>query len=235
LNLRRDIDLVDKKTSQEGNHTLHKTFFEHSRAVCDLFEAEPVVTLAERLIGGTHCPHPTPSSLVAHVFHNNAYVVRPGTRGQAPSWHQDDPPHVLTFDGTPLPGNVDLPVLALTCLYYLSDCVSLDDGPTRVIPASHRFGVGCTNQLGEKRAESGHVACMEPAGSVVIVNCQVWHRGAAVTGSRGRYTMQVSYGRRLVGHKYFPFMNYQMPKHVYATASDRRKRLLGFLPHGAYG
>jgi hypothetical protein len=39
---------------------------------------------------------------------------------------------------------------------------------------------------------------------------------------------QVSYARRLIGHKYFPFMNYQMPEHVYAGANPRLKRLLGF-------
>ena len=41
--------------------------------------------------------------------------------------------------------------------------------------------------------------------------------------------------RRLIGHKYFPFMNYQMPEHVYADANPRLRRLLGFLPSGAYG
>ena len=30
-------------------------------------------------------------------------------------------------------------------------------------------------------------------------------------------------------------MNYQMPEHVYQDADPRLKRLLGFLPHGAYG
>jgi hypothetical protein len=30
-------------------------------------------------------------------------------------------------------------------------------------------------------------------------------------------------------------MNYQMPERIYRDADERRKRLLGFLPHGAYG
>jgi hypothetical protein len=46
---------------------------------------------------------------------------------------------------------------------------------------------------------------------------------------------QVSYGRRLVNHFFYPFMNYQMPEHVYRDANPRLKRLLGFLPSGAYG
>jgi hypothetical protein len=46
---------------------------------------------------------------------------------------------------------------------------------------------------------------------------------------------QISYARRIIGHKYKPFMNYQMPEHVYRDADDRLKRLLGFPPSGAYG
>jgi len=45
----------------------------------------------------------------------------------------------------------------------------------------------------------------------------------------------VTYGRRLVGHKYYPFMNYNMPESVHKDASPRLRRLLGFLNHGAYG
>jgi len=68
-----------------------------------------------------------------------------------------------------------------------------------------------------------------------MFNCQVWHRGGANLGQRTRYVTQVTYARRLVGHKYHPFMNYQMPEHVYREADPRLRRLLGFLPHGAYG
>jgi len=69
----------------------------------------------------------------------------------------------------------------------------------------------------------------------VMFNNQVWHRGAPNTSDRVRYMTQVSYARRIIGHRYFPFMNYQMPEHCYAGASPRKKRLLGFLPTGAYG
>lgn len=72
-------------------------------------------------------------------------------------------------------------------------------------------------------------------GSAVCFNNQVWHRGAPNLSDKARYITQVSYAKRLVGHKYYPFMNYQMPEHCYANASPRLKTLLGFLPHGAYG
>jgi hypothetical protein len=48
---------------------------------------------------------------------------------------------------------------------------------------------------------------------------------------------QVSYARRIIGHRYFPFMNYQMPTHCTAGLENnpRKKRLMGFLPSGPYG
>ncbi|MEI6432989.1 MAG: mitomycin antibiotics/polyketide fumonisin biosynthesis protein, partial [bacterium] len=63
----------------------------------------------------------------------------------------------------------------------------------------------------------------------------VWHRGGPNLSDRVRYMTQISYGRRMVGHFHYPFMNYQMPAHCYENANPRLKRLLGFLPSGAYG
>ena len=73
------------------------------------------------------------------------------------------------------------------------------------------------------------------AGSVIMFNNQVWHRGGPNQSDRTRYITQITYARRIIGHKYFPFMNYEMPEHVFADADERKKRLLGFLPSGAYG
>lgn len=60
-------------------------------------------------------------------------------------------------------------------------------------------------------------------------------RGSRNDSQVTRYITQVTYAKRLVGHKYYPFMNYQMPSHCYEGASSRLKQLLGFLPNGAYG
>ncbi len=68
-----------------------------------------------------------------------------------------------------------------------------------------------------------------------MFNNQVWHRGAPNRSEQARAITQVSYGRRMVGHFFYPFMNYHMPEHVYSGAGPRLKRLLGFLPSGAYG
>jgi ectoine hydroxylase-related dioxygenase (phytanoyl-CoA dioxygenase family) len=130
---------------------------------------------------------------------------------------------------------VRLPVLLFSCNYYLTDVTEIQHGPTQVVPGSHLFGAGPPASLEGTLWEDKMFNCLGKAGSVIMFNNQVWHRGAPNRSSRTRYVTQVSYGRRLIGHKYYPFMNYQMPEHVYRDANPRLKRLLGFLPSGAYG
>ena len=200
---------------------LRVRMFEVSDANRGLFEQEPVVSFAEALIDGP-----------CHVMHNNSFITKPG--GGIDGWHQDDPPHYLVTHGEP-PTNVRLPVLLFTANYYLTDVDDAKYGGTEVVPRSHLFGRGCPGKLGGTEWEKLAVPCLGKAGSVVMFNNQVWHRGGPNRSERTRYITQVSYARRIIGHKYYPFMNYQMPEHVYRDASPRMKRLLGFLPMGAYG
>src|SRR5207248_8217289 len=108
-------------------------------------------------------------------------------------------------------------------------------GPTEAIPGSHLFGSTPPASMDGTQWEKSVVQCVGRAGSVVMFNNQVWHRGAPNRSDRVRYMTQISYARRIIGHRYFPFMNYQMPENVYRDANPRKKRLLGFLPTGSYG
>lgn len=221
--LKTDLDraLVENDEEGDGIIQLHHRMFEVSPMNVSLFDLEPIATFAEALIGTT-----------THVIHNNSFRVPLG-KGIT-TWHQDDPPHYLVLEGEP-PKNVRLPVLLFTANYYLTDVPTPDYGPTQVIPGSHLFGASSPPNMEGTQWEEKIVSCCGPAGSVVMFNNQVWHRGGPNQSDRVRYMTQVSYARRLVGHKYAPFMNYQMPEHVYRDASPRLKRLLGFLPSGAYG
>jgi ectoine hydroxylase-related dioxygenase (phytanoyl-CoA dioxygenase family) len=217
---------LDRRLSELGNYQggafpLQTRMFESSPTNVRLFGMEPIVTFAERLVGAS-----------CHVVHNNAFLTRTGEG--ITTWHQDDPPHYIVTHGEP-PTNVRLPVLLFTCNYYLTDVTELQHGPTQLIPGSHLFGASPPPSLEGTKWEEMIFNCFGGAGSVIMFNNQVWHRGAPNTSSRTRYVNQVSYGRRMVGHKYYPFMNYQMPEHVYKDANPRLKRLLGFLPSGAYG
>jgi ectoine hydroxylase-related dioxygenase (phytanoyl-CoA dioxygenase family) len=231
--LKADLDrALEKADPSSPRIRIRNRMFETSAANVRLFDMEPIVTFAEQAIQPD-----------CHVIHNNGFISPPG--GGITGWHQDDAPHLIVKKGKP-PANIVLPCLLFTANYYLTDVEALVNGPTQVVPRSHLFGKsppdsgfiakdGKPNGLADTEYEKKIVSCLGPAGSVVIFNNQVWHRGAPNLSDRSRYMAQVSYARRLVGHKYFPFMNYQMPEHVYKDAGPRLKRLLGFLPSGAYG
>lgn len=220
--LRADLDhAMPERGKIGGGIELCERMFEVSRANLRLFDLEPIVSFAEALID-TPC----------HVVHNNSFKSL--IDGGITTWHQDDPPHYLVTEGDP-PTNVRLPVLLFTANYVLTDVLEPEYGPMQLIPGSHLLGRRCPPRMEGSGLEDRIVSTCGPAGSVTMFNCQVWHRGAPNTSDRIRYMAQCTYGRRIVGHKYFPFMNYEMPEHVYADASPRLKRLLGFLPHGPYG
>lgn len=222
--LRAELDERLKEGEQEdidANLRLRTRLFETSDANLRLFDMEPIVSLAEALVA-KNC----------HVIHNNSFIVKPG--GGITSWHQDDAPHYLVTNGRP-PRNVRLPVLFFTANYYLTDVTRVEHGGTEVIPRSHLLGQACTPTLDGTPFEKKIKYNLGNAGSVVMFNNQVWHRGGPNQSDRTRYITQVTYARRIIGHKYYPFMNYMMPEHVYKEADPRRRRLLGFLEHGAYG
>jgi ectoine hydroxylase-related dioxygenase (phytanoyl-CoA dioxygenase family) len=221
--LKADLEAALDEHEDNGVHIidLHHRMFERSHANLRLFDMEPIATFAEKLVEAS-----------CHVVHNNSFRTPLG-KGIT-TWHQDDAPHYLVTHGEP-PTNVRLPVLLFTANYYLTDVPTVDHGPTQFIPGSHLFGAKSPTVMEGTQWEPQIVSCLGGAGSVVLFNNQVWHRGAPNLSDRPRLMTQVSYGRRMVNHFYYPFMNYQMPEHVYKDANPRLKRLLGFLPSGAYG
>jgi ectoine hydroxylase-related dioxygenase (phytanoyl-CoA dioxygenase family) len=238
--LREDLD---RDIAQQPPLPNQKIFFSHrmferSQANLDLFELEPMISFAEKLIGDTDDESAInksgiTSSNTVHVIHNNSFVLTPHNQGLANStWHQDDSLHITSLDGKPLK-NFRLNVLAFTINFYLTDVTTVENGPTEVVPGSHLFGKPCPPQIDPDELEIH--SCIAPMGSAVCFNNQVWHRGAPNLSAKSRYVTQVTYAKRIVGHKHYPFMNYQMPEHCFANASPRLKTLLGFLPRGAYG
>ncbi len=226
-----DDDPYGKLSSRNSvkNICLCHRMFEHSPANLNLFDLEPIVSFAEALVA-------TNSHVInnnsCHVINNNSFVTYPG--GGITSWHQDDPPHMIVTDGEP-PTNIQLPVLAFTCNYYLTDVTEVEQGGTELIPGSHLFGADARKADFNGEWKDKIHYNLGKAGSVIMFNNQVWHRGGPNRTNRKRYITLITYARRFIGHKYFPFMNYTMPEHVYKDVNPRLKRLLGFLEHGAYG
>mmetsp|Transcript_33124 Transcript_33124/g.51776 ORF Transcript_33124/g.51776 Transcript_33124/m.51776 type:complete len:85 (-) Transcript_33124:133-387(-) len=81
--------------------------------------------------------------------------------------------------------------------------------------------------------------CVAPAvtaGTCLIISSAVWHRGCRVSREGNpRYLFQVSYGRRLVGHKHKSIMDYTLPRGVrQLLVSEEDRQLMGYLQGGAY-
>ena len=245
--LKKDLDNAHFLKRNKNKRGIIKRIFENSPSNLELFWQEPITTFAERLIADNGSDEVLlgedlqaytkgiPSANEVHIIHNNSFIIGNGKNGLGGnSWHQDDTPHITSLDGKPLT-NIRLNVLAVTCLYYLTDVFTENNGPTQFIKGSHLFGLHCTNERAYSHQDK-LVSALGPAGTCVIVNNQTWHRGSPNNSDVDRYCTQITYAKRLVGHKYGTFMNYKMPEKIYEDINDTRKlRLLGFLGHGAYG
>jgi ectoine hydroxylase-related dioxygenase (phytanoyl-CoA dioxygenase family) len=227
----KQIKCLKKGKSNGVRHVVHKRFFERSSVTVDLIENSKLTSFAQFVIGDVPVSRPGGNSLQAHVIHNNAYSVPPGGRGQAPSWHVDDPmQQIIIEEGSELPSNVRLPILATTCMLWLSDCTTVENGPTHIVPGSHRLGKVVDPELAERRG----IPMCGSTGTAIFINPNVWHRGCQNISNVPRDTFQITYARRIIGHKFGSIMNYVMPENVLKKRNQKTKERMGFLEGGAY-
>ncbi len=222
----------DKKKDAKGKrHDVHKCFFENSTATVDLIENSKLTDFVQYVIADVPGNREGSNSLTAHMIHNNAFIVPPGGRGQAPSWHVDDPlQQIIIPNNYTLPPNIRLPVLSCTYMIWLSDCDTPANGPTYVVPGSHRYG----RTINFAEADRKGVPCCGKAGTAILINSNVWHRGCENISNVPRETLQISFGRRMIGHMFKTIMDYKMPTHVYEGRSQQLKERMGFLQGGAF-
>jgi len=167
----KDLDYVENRVSKKkkygDGHFVHKCFFENSKRTVDLVESSILTDFAQYIIADV--PGSRGNGLFAHLIHNNAFIVPPNGRGQAPTYHMDDMlQNVIIPENEELPENIKLPVLLVTWMIWLSDCLTPENGPTYVVPGSHRFG----KQLDPKKAEELGIPTCGPKGTAVLINNQ---------------------------------------------------------------
>jgi len=186
----------------------------------DLLDRSPVIELVEEVLGNT-----------CHLISENAIYTRPGQGIDA--WHVDEVVHFPRPADVPLDPRIPVPCFVVQALYYLVD-VDEAIGPTQFVPGSQRSGRKPDPELVYEG--KGVVSVIAQAGDCLLQNGQAWHRGATnMTSDRSRVVQQVSYGRRFIQQRFYPFVNYHMPEDLLARSSPRRQRLLGIHPRGAYG
>jgi ectoine hydroxylase-related dioxygenase (phytanoyl-CoA dioxygenase family) len=228
-NLRNELDRI--YLDFPGNHPdqgygeiLRVKLFYYSKLIRDHIDYSPVIDVVEKILG-SNC------HLIANTSARNY-------KGFATSnWHVDDELIFPLPDGVEHDERVQIPCHVLNAQWYLTD-VGIDDGPTQIVPFSHRSGRNPppTDESAPPIYREHLVqSIVVKAGDVCLQHSQVWHRGAPVLSDKRRYLLQYAYGRRSFSQRLHPFVNFKYPECVLEGASQRRLRLLGFHDRGPWG
>ena len=202
--------------------------FEYDITFRDLIVREPFASLAEAILGED-----------CHCLAQNSLYKSPDSEGEADGpggWHVDDlvhfplPPDVPHHDA-----RLPMPCFVLQIFTPLTDLESIQYGPTQVVPGSQYAGRRPDEQDHPTFAGRGPVSLLARAGEAYAFNNQIWHRGAPNASDRARFLGGVTYSKRFIAQRCYPFVDYQMPEHVWEGAGPRLQRLLGRHKKGAYG
>jgi hypothetical protein len=80
---------------------------------------------------------------------------------------------------------------------WMLDDFTLDNGATRLIPGSHKWGKRPQDVLADPGApHPDEILLTGPAGGVVVMNAHLWHGGTANRTARPRLAMHAFYCRR---------------------------------------
>ena len=181
--------------------------YEYDRNFRDLIEREPIVSLAEAILGAD-----------CHMMSQNALRYEPGQGG---GWHLDD--------------RIPIPCFVINVMIPLSTADSVEYGVTQVIPGSHFAGRNPNDRHNPTFEGRGPVSLVANPGDVYMFHNQVWHCGSRNNSDQVRYVGSVVYSQRMIAQRLYPFIDYRMPDHVWEDASPRLQRLLGRHEKGAYG
>ena len=138
----------------------------------------------------------------------NSRIVRPGDGYQG--LHSDIPAYML---------NMDTPVMMNTV--WMLDDFSPAIGGTRVVPGSHKSGLGAPPEGFNVKHEIQPTA---QAGSVIVFNGQCWHGGGANTSDRNRHALFGHYRKHMLVFQLDPHDGF--PSDWYDGLSERQRQLL---------
>ncbi len=143
----------------------------------------------------------------------NSRIVRPGDGNQG--FHSDIPPEML---------NMASPVMMNTV--WMLDDFSPTNGGTRVVPGTHKSGLGHPAPGVEVKY---YVQPSAPAGSVLVFNGQCWHGGGANNSRANRHALFAHYRKRMLMFQYDPHERF--PVEWFDLLTERQKEIMR-MKHG---
>ncbi len=165
-----------------------------------------------------------------HVIANTLWHNPPGFAGGP--WHCDAGPHVPRPADVPWDDRIPYPVFAIGAHLLLRACRRAD-GPTAVVPGSHRSGrLAPTDRLHDPDLtyDGRRPVLLEgDAGDVALFVSDAWHRGTPASGGSGRLFLQVHYGRRDIAQRIRTTdeVNHLSPEAIAWADTPRRRELVG--------
>lgn len=166
-----------------------------------------------------------------HVIANTCWRNPPDFPGGP--WHCDAGPHIPRPAGVPWDDRIPYPVFVIGAHLWLRD-VTTADGPTAVIPGSHRSGrLPPRDRIEDPDLDHDGRRAVAPeaaAGDVLLFSSDSWHRGTPSTAEgSGRLFIQCHYGRRDIAQR---VLTTDVVNHVTAEArarvdDERQAELLG--------
>jgi ectoine hydroxylase-related dioxygenase (phytanoyl-CoA dioxygenase family) len=194
--MRREIDAVFDAFPPErtrGDKDEFRYEMLNRSAACQAAASNPEILRVVEPLLGEDC----------HVIANTAW--RNPAEFPGGFWHCDAGPHVPRAEGVPWDDRIPYPVFAVATHVYLQDCTRAD-GPTAVVPGSHRSGrlAPFDRMEAEDLSYDGRPPAVfeVDAGDVALFVSDAWHRGLpARPGGRGRYFLQVHYARRDIAQR----------------------------------
>lgn len=165
-----------------------------------------------------------------HLIANTLWRNPPEFAGGA--WHCDGGPHVPRPVDVPWDDRIPYPVFAIGAHILLRDCRAAD-GPTAVVPGSHRSGrlapLSRINDPDVTYDGRPPVLLEGSAGDVALFVSDAWHRGTPASNGHGRLFLQAHYGRRDIAQRIRTTaqVNHLSPEAMAWADTPRRRELAG--------
>ncbi|XOV84586.1 MAG: phytanoyl-CoA dioxygenase family protein [bacterium] len=210
--------------SDEANAMFRYGMLNHSALCQDTVAHRGILDVVEPLLGED-----------CHVIANTAWRNPPSSTGthKGEAWHIDAGPHIPLAEGTTWPADIPHPTFAVGVHIYLREC-RIEDGPTGVLAGSHLSGrFPPLDRLMDDELTYNNdpvIPLLAQPGDVGFFVSDIWHRRMpTLPGDKGRFFLQVHYGRRDIAQRILTTetVHHLSPDAVSRARTPRQKTVVG--------